>query len=335
MAFEVCPGPAYRERAHAVRVLARLGSPPLLKTAGKIAQCSMGAYLAERSDGTLTIVPGCCRQRLCPHCSRARSARVYNQLSGLLAEVDHARMLTLTLKPSSDGLALQLNKLYASYRKLRSTPMWKANVQAAVAVAEVKIGQGSGEWHPHLHVLWKGKFLPHAQVKKHWHSITGDSFIVHIAGKMEHRVLSRYLAKYVSKGSDVFNLKDAQVREYALAMKGRRLILTSGNWHGCGVGSVPKPDTPVEVVPLISIASLIDGHRLGLPSCTETLCLLSTLGPLGRGLVPFQTGLPPPQSVAETETRRLAVLEAARDARRELDDHNAEDERRSLSDARN
>lgn len=317
----VCPGPGFHERSHAVRVLSRLKSPALLKTAGKIAACCMGAYLAERADGTLAVVPGCCRQRLCPHCQRARSARIYAQLQSLLAEVDRPRMMTLTLLGAANELLPQLDKLYSSFRRLRETSLWKGTVLGAIAVVEIKRGSNSGRWHAHMHVLWKGGFIPHAKLKAEWHRITGDSYIVHLGGSGSKHEICRYLAKYASKPADVYSLVDADVREFAFATKGRRLIITSGCWHGSGLGGTPKLGASKGCEPLISLRALLDGHRIGIVECTETLCLLASLGATPKAMVPFNGGLSPPESVEQLVERRAATLDAARDAWRALKDH--------------
>lgn len=329
----ICPGPHYSERSNAVRVLHRLDHPTLTKAANKIAACCMGAYLAEREDGTLAVVPGVCRQRLCPHCSAARSARIYNQLSRLLEDVDRPRMLTLTLRGADNGLKTQLDRLFNCYRRLRATGLWKSTVVGAIAVVEIKRARDSNQWHPHLHVLFKGGFLPHQKVKEEWLRITGDSFIVHVGGRGGKHEFSRYLAKYASKPADAFSMVDDDVREYALAIRGRRLVITSGCWHGSGIGAAPKQGASNGVQEIITIRALVEGHNLGVITCTETLCLLSTLGRTPRGLVPFDSGLDPPDGPAGLDARRAEVLDAARDAWRDLKAHHFEHQLRALAEA--
>ena len=46
---------------------------------------------------------------------------------------------------------------------------------------EIKRGQGSGLWHPHLHMIAGREVEPDAEMlSREWHEITGDSFIVDV-----------------------------------------------------------------------------------------------------------------------------------------------------------
>ena len=46
---------------------------------------------------------------------------------------------------------------------------------------EIKRGQGSGQWHPHLHMIALAEVEPDAEMlSREWHEITGDSFIVDV-----------------------------------------------------------------------------------------------------------------------------------------------------------
>jgi plasmid rolling circle replication initiator protein Rep len=54
-------------------------------------------------------------------------------------------------------------------------------VVGAVWSYEVKRGQNSGEWHPHLHMIALAEQQPSQErLSREWHQITGDSFVVDV-----------------------------------------------------------------------------------------------------------------------------------------------------------
>jgi hypothetical protein len=224
-------------------------------------------------------------------------------------------MLTLTLRASDAPLSEVVDRLLASFRALRRTPLWKSSVRASVATIETTRGRDGSHWHVHLHVLWCGGFLPQPKVKAEWHRITGDSFVVSVNAMQNARLAAHYVAKYVAKSADVASWKPAVLREYALAMKGRRLLITSGDWHGSAIGTRPVDTASGGCQTVITLGELITGHRVGVPECTECLLLLSHCGWIGKQLTPIQLATPPPDGPAALESLRTAMLAAACDAR--------------------
>jgi hypothetical protein len=54
-------------------------------------------------------------------------------------------------------------------------------VVGAVWSYEVKRGDNSGQWHPHLHMIALAEVEPSQErLSREWHQITGDSFIVDV-----------------------------------------------------------------------------------------------------------------------------------------------------------
>lgn len=106
--------------------------------------------------------------------------------------------------------------------------MWKERVTGGVAVLEVSRSDDAG-WHPHLHVLITGGFLPQAAISQRWLAVTGDSAIVDIrAVSTRHGV--GYVCKYLSKpgtGSASWKLEDRI--HFAKAIAGRKSVISFGN----------------------------------------------------------------------------------------------------------
>ena len=97
--------------------------------------------------------------------------------------------VTLTVK---DGESLQerfnhLVKAERRYKRQRRNAeagqkfVEYAKAQGGVCSVEFKRGQNSGQWHPHMHMIWLCSEAPDAhQLSREWEALTGDSFIVDV-----------------------------------------------------------------------------------------------------------------------------------------------------------
>lgn len=176
-----------------------------------------------------------CGDRFCLPCSRARAERVRRRVQKLIGD-QTPLVMTLTVRNDPGSLTERLNHLLTSFRRLRQTVLWKNAVQAGAAFVEVKKGRNSGEWHPHLHVIAIGRFIPQEKLSHAWHTATGDSFVVDIGRARDAVEAGNYACKYATKGwtSEVVRDLDACV-ECVLSLRGRRLCLTFGRWVGIDV----------------------------------------------------------------------------------------------------
>lgn len=176
-----------------------------------------------------------CGDRFCLPCAKARAYRVRRRVEKLCGDV-LPLMITLTVRNVPGTLTERLNHLLSSFRRLRSHVDWKDAIQAGAAFVEVKKGARSGEWHPHLHIIAVGRYLPGKRLSDAWLKATGDSFRVDIQRARSATDAGSYAAKYASKGwtSDVARDHDA-LMECVLSLRGRRLCTTFGDWHGIDV----------------------------------------------------------------------------------------------------
>ncbi len=174
-------------------------------------------------------------------------------------------LLTLTYR-DSDVLEGSIDRCWKDFRTLRTRTLWRS-VLGSVATIEIKRGEGSGLWHPHLHVLIArssgtclrgrtpddyGEFCIHGRIScphalnqcclvDAWRDITGDSYVVDIRavradfeGDMGGAV--REVVKYCTKLTEV----DTAPREDGLndvlelhrAIHRRRLLITTGVFRG-------------------------------------------------------------------------------------------------------
>ena len=174
-------------------------------------------------------------------------------------------LLTLTYR-DTDVLEGSIDRCWKDFRTLRNRALWKS-VLGSVATIEIKRGEGSGRWHPHLHVLVArpscdclrgrrpddyGQFCIHGRIScphalnqccivEAWREITGDSYVIDIRavradseGDMGGAI--REVVKYCTKLTEV----DPAVREDGLtdvlelhrAIRKRRLLITTGVFRG-------------------------------------------------------------------------------------------------------
>ncbi|PIO52157.1 hypothetical protein BV502_00915, partial [Leucobacter sp. OAMLP11] len=155
-----------------------------------------GEYLVFRHYFTVDTVKlhaaqFCKKHLLCPLCAIRRGAKA---LAAYLARWDAIQLekpalrpflVTLTVKDGED-----LEERFKHLQKAQHE-LWKRKhrgrgcaldgVAGAVWSYEVKRGQNSGAWHPHLHMIALAEVQPDAQeLAREWHEITGDSFIVDV-----------------------------------------------------------------------------------------------------------------------------------------------------------
>ena len=209
-----------------------------------------GDYLLFRHFFTVDTVrlhaaQFCKAHLLCPLCAIRRGAKA---LAAYLARWEAIQaqkpalrpfLVTLTVKDGPD-LAERFQHLHKGQREL-----WKRKqrgrgsvldgVEGAVWSYEVKRGQGSGVWHPHLHMIALAESQPDAeQLSREWHEITGDSFIVDVRPISQEDPVSGFVEvfKYAVKFSDQ---EPADTVHAWQTLKGKRLLASSGCFRGVDV----------------------------------------------------------------------------------------------------
>ena len=237
------------------------------------AGCGDQAYVLRRiDDPTVVRVAGsACHDRWCLPCARDRARTIAANLIDYTAG-QTLRMLTLTLKHSDTPLAQQLERLHHSFTRLRRTGEWNKRVNGGAVMLEVRYDEQTSEWHPHLHCIIEGTYFPHRILKKLWHKITGDSYIVDIRPVRGEAEVFRYVSKYVSKPWTGALIRDyAMLEELIQALHSRRLCTTYGNWRGFSLTEMPPGDA------WENIGSLDEWLRKAKAGDTEAIELLSHL----------------------------------------------------------
>lgn len=194
--------------------------------------CGAQALLSWHKSGQWVLCQAFfCHDRFCHPCSISRSRRLASNISTLL-KGKVARFLTLTLAADQTTLSAQLDRLYRCFKTLRGDEWWEHNVQGGCATLEVTLNPTTKLWHPHLHPVVVGNYLPQAVLSRKWLAITGNSPIVHIKLIPDVDSVARYVAKYAGKGMDDSVFDDpTRLKEWLISSSGRRLCMTFGNWR--------------------------------------------------------------------------------------------------------
>ncbi len=263
-------------------------------------ECGQDAYVMESVEhpGRYMITCQRCHDRFCLPCCRERASQLQAKLTEKIAGGTH-RFITLTLRNSDDPLAVQLTRLYASFRRLRQRLFWKAHCTGGVAFCEVKYIRTTNRWHPHLHIVCSGRYMPQRMLSGEWYACTGDSYIVDIRPVRDPVLAARYVAKYATKGYDasVFHTPET-LREAIFAFKSRRFVVCFGDWTDFRFG-IPLSDKGWKIISAFS--EMVRKAREGDPNATR---ILRALAPDWLPLSGDVTGTaprPPPDTRTETE----------------------------------
>lgn len=254
--------------------------------ANKVHSC--GDYLLFRHYFTVDTVrlhaaQFCKKHLLCPLCAIRRGAKA---LAAYLArwEVIQAQktalrpfLITLTVK-DGDDLRERFKHLHKSQhelwkRKHRGRGSCLDSVAGAVWSYEVKRGSGSGDWHPHLHMIALAEAQPDQdELAKEWHQITGDSFIVDVRPISQEDPVSGFIEvfKYAVKFSDQ---EPADTVHAWQVLKGKRLLSSAGCFRGVEVPDELTDDcSDLEGLPFMDMlyrqtrnGYSLDLYRHGLP----------------------------------------------------------------------
>lgn len=185
-----------------------------------------------------------CQDRLCPECARKRSARLVSRLSEPLRQIQtanglYASFVTLTLK-NTESLPVSKD-LIRWKKKVLKSKFWDAyGLYGTLGSLEVKIGEGSGLWHVHFHlVCFTEKPVPtietgseagkwqvsvNQELSEAWTKANeGNGFI--IRGVSFDGNYAEVL-KYISKGIEF--MSDEHLEEFCKWSHRRRFVFLTG-----------------------------------------------------------------------------------------------------------
>ena len=258
------------------------------------ASCGHGAYVVQAVDDhrKVRLAGSTCHDRFCTPCANERSriiaANVVDHLGG-----SGARFVTLTTHEGYEGLRPAIAHLYTSFRRLQRSAFWSKRVTGGVAFLEIKWNPGPERWHPHLHAIVHGRYIPQAALSREWKRITGGAYIVDVRACKGNERVTRYVTKYASKPlNQTFQHDTERLEEAIVALKGVRMAVTFGGWRGVLVTDKPDEGGWINIG---SLQSWLERAKAGDDEARQILHLISgTRTEAALEVVPEQEPRPPP-----------------------------------------
>ncbi len=272
--------PHERTRCRVLAAFAESGDPTLQRRAFKMSECCRWPAVSLSPQGQVHTSLGRCRDRLCPLCQTVRSNEFGARLRDATMTWDSVRHIVLTLAAQDAPLADQLDHLQASFRRLRQQTLWKRRVIRGVYSIEVTLNHKTGQWHPHLHVLIEGSYIPQDSLSEAWKIASGGSRVVWIELMASREGAARYVSKYVTKPSEIGGWPADAICEYAHAITGRRMIDRFGRRPSTPVDIERENETPAECtlrVPVHRLLERINEGNRAIIAAAETLARASRL----------------------------------------------------------
>ena len=198
------------------------------KFSSRLQQCRKFAWFVQSKEtNKLRVSSSRCKLRWCPICRDVSRMIVTTATEEWLKEQKYPKMITLTLMHSDDPLQLQIKRIYDCFLKLRRRAYFKNLITGGVWFFQLKFNPRTEQWHPHIHCLVAGKFLPHNKLKSLWHKITGDSYVVDIRPVKDLDSCAAEVARYATSPADLNAVDLDQALEIYYATKHRRIC---GSW---------------------------------------------------------------------------------------------------------
>ena len=211
--------------------------------ADHLESCRSYAWFAiHKQTGAVRVISSACHLRWCPLCAEARAAYLAASVRTWYKSVKHPKLLTLTLKHSDACLTCQINHLYQSFRRLRLSSLFRRNVTGGIWFFQIKWNKQTHTWHPHIHALIAGQYVPQKRIKQLWLKITSNSEVVDIRSCWSPESAARHVARYATRPGTLSSVPPAQRTEFMRTLHGRRIVGAWGSARGIPLKPPPAED---------------------------------------------------------------------------------------------
>ncbi len=225
--------------AAALRLYSILDGGPENGRARRLSDCRQNAWFTRHVEsGEVRVASSACHLRWCPVCCNARRNYVTHSVAEWLTEADHPKLITLTLRHTSAPLEHQISHLYDFFRELRRRKEFKAAVKGGVWFFQIKKSEKDGMWHPHIHALVTGLYLPRRRLSHMWCEVTYGSMVTEIRSIHDPAKVANDVARYATSPGSLVSLPPDDAIEMVEALHGRRICGTWGS--GKGISLRPK-----------------------------------------------------------------------------------------------
>ncbi len=192
----------------------------------KIRECGLTAKKMRcRGCGAEWIAPDRCHHRLCPQCGQIRALRLFNAHKWLTGR-PNLKHLVLTFK-NTPGLSWEtIPWMRSCFTRLRRRKLFARSWRGGVYSMEFTYSKETG-WHPHIHALVDGDFVPQVKIASAWREITGSSQVVWIARAKRSKQVLKYILK---PGQDLLD-DPAALDNFLTVIQGRHFVSGWGRWY--------------------------------------------------------------------------------------------------------
>lgn len=195
-------------------------------------------FVRHKITGQVRVLSSACRLRWCSLCSDARRGYITHQVANWIQKTKYPKFLTVTLKHSNAPLAHQVDCLYSFFRKFRRAKFVRESAIGGIWFFQIKRSKKSGQWHPHIHCVVEGAYMPQRKLSRLWNQITNGSKVVDIRPVRDVMKGAAEVARYASTPADLETTSPTDYVELFKSLHGRR---SCGTWGTAKKVSLRQP----------------------------------------------------------------------------------------------
>ena len=213
------------------------------KKLDRLRSCRTGAFFYRNSEtGAVRVGSQSCHLRHCPLCSKTKVLTIKENVTGWLKKARYPKLVTFTLRHSENPISEQIDKLYESFKAIRRNGIIKNSCYGGIWFFQIKKSENDGLFHPHIHCLVAGKYIPQSKLAQKWFHITGDSHVVDVRMVKDPATCARHVSRYAANPCSLKPLNLDECVTIAEALDNRRLCGTWGECRKLKLTSIPEID---------------------------------------------------------------------------------------------
>lgn len=228
---------------HNRQVYATIDGRDALKRTQSFDDCrSFAWFVRHKVSGKIRVASSRCSLRWCPLCIRTKRFIMIQSIIPWLKVASKPKFVTFTLRHTDAPLEFQIKSLYDHFKNLRRRPYWKKRIIGGVWFFQIKKSANDGLWHPHIHVLCDGRYVPQKRLSTIWADITKGSKVVDIRAVKNVKKAADYVARYASAPCRLSDLDIADSVAVVDALHGKRICGTFGTGKDIKLAPSKCPD---------------------------------------------------------------------------------------------